>query len=312
MTNYAIRRVADGELIEATRLCFPALPRWSWQARQVIASAPEQLGVDFRRQMVARSADGIAASCLSVLMAGRAATVLAPCFGRNVDPADQDRLAVQLLQRSVDECRNEGAVLIQALLDRSTECRERQWFEAAGFRHLATLLYMECNVQQSPGDAEAGGQARADVQWSSYQADGEESIGRLIERTYVGTLDCPELEGRRTWRDVVDSHKGSGQFDPQGWQIAICNGERAGLALVNRVAGREACELVYMGVVPEFRGRGLGRLLVERAKRSAAELGCGLLTLAVDERNEPALRVYQEAGFRRVGLREAFCVPDVQ
>jgi ribosomal protein S18 acetylase RimI-like enzyme len=67
-------------------------------------------------------------------------------------------------------------------------------------------------------------------------------------------------------------------------------------------------ELVYMGLVPAGRGRGLGRELVRFAQMLASEANCEELTVAVDARNAPALAIYQRAGLvefdrRRVLLK---------
>ena len=140
----------------------------------------------------------------------------------------------------------------------------------------------------------------------------EETIGRLIEETYVSTLDCPELENIRSWRDVIDSHKASGRFDPRGWIIASLKGQLAGLALVNRMTARPACELVYMGVSPAFRGKGLGRVLVQRALEATLLLDADTLTLAVDTRNKPALKHYRRCRFTATDTRDAYFVPPAQ
>lgn len=50
-------------------------------------------------------------------------------------------------------------------------------------------------------------------------------------------------------------------------------------------------------VLPEFRGRGVGRRLLEAIERRARELGCCRLTLEVQENNHRARAVYNSAGF---------------
>jgi ribosomal protein S18 acetylase RimI-like enzyme len=79
--------------------------------------------------------------------------------------------------------------------------------------------------------------------------------------------------------------------------------------LVNRVAARRACELVYMGVAPPFRGRGLGRLLVQRAMHAARLMNERILTVAVDVANTPARQLYLQAAMRIVNRRHVYYVP---
>jgi ribosomal protein S18 acetylase RimI-like enzyme len=60
--------------------------------------------------------------------------------------------------------------------------------------------------------------------------------------------------------------------------------------------GRDAWEVIYLGLTPAARGRGLGRAAI----RHALDLARGqatVLELAVDLRNTPAVRLYRSCGF---------------
>jgi len=53
-----------------------------------------------------------------------------------------------------------------------------------------------------------------------------------------------------------------------------------------------------VGVVPEFRGRGIGRALVLQALAGFAARGARRAYLEVTARNDPAVRMYRDLGFR--------------
>jgi ribosomal protein S18 acetylase RimI-like enzyme len=53
-----------------------------------------------------------------------------------------------------------------------------------------------------------------------------------------------------------------------------------------------------LAVLPEFRGRGIGRALLTAAEARAVERGCCKLTLEVLETNAGARRLYDARGFR--------------
>jgi ribosomal protein S18 acetylase RimI-like enzyme len=57
-------------------------------------------------------------------------------------------------------------------------------------------------------------------------------------------------------------------------------------------------------VLPEFRGRGVGRHLLEAVEAKACELGCCKLTLEVMDNNHRARRAYEAAGFVGYSLQE--------
>jgi ribosomal protein S18 acetylase RimI-like enzyme len=52
-----------------------------------------------------------------------------------------------------------------------------------------------------------------------------------------------------------------------------------------------------LAVLPEHRGRGIGRKLLERIAVAAREAGCCKVTLEVQENNAAARHLYQECGF---------------
>jgi ribosomal protein S18 acetylase RimI-like enzyme len=62
-------------------------------------------------------------------------------------------------------------------------------------------------------------------------------------------------------------------------------------------AARPLINIHDLAVVPECRGQGVGRLLLERVEAKARELGCCKLTLEVRDDNHLAQRLYQRFGF---------------
>lgn len=142
-------------------------------------------------------------------------------------------------------------------------------------------------------------------------------LGRALERSYIETLDCPELCGLRDLSDVLESHRSVGAYDPALWWV-ISAPEPEGCMLFNICQDHDSVELVYLGLSPALRGRGIGsRLLrfgideVERhfvgdadTERGRLRIaGSGGLTCAVDTRNVPAMNLYSHAGFHRFATR---------
>ena len=104
----------------------------------------------------------------------------------------------------------------------------------------------------------------------------------------------PELHHVLTPDEVLAGYRDAAR-DPAGWWLAVADDQPAGVLLLN------GDELTFLGVVPERRGRGIGRRLLELALERAADL-----SLIVDARNAPAFQLYQSAGFEVVGAREVF------
>ena len=135
-------------------------------------------------------------------------------------------------------------------------------------------------------------------EWRPFEKILEAEFRAVLQATYVGSLDMPELEGARALDDVLESHKAAGRFVPERWRLGRVLGDAQAFAilLLAEIPGRNAWEVIYLGLTPAARGRGLGRAVLEHA----VDLARGQvpwLELAVDLRNTPALRLYDSAGF---------------
>jgi ribosomal-protein-alanine N-acetyltransferase len=85
---------------------------------------------------------------------------------------------------------------------------------------------------------------------------------------------------------------------------AMAGSSLAGFVL-SRIAADQA-EILSIAVAPSHRGQGLARKLLDVHLRRLAGYGVTSLFLEVDERNEPARRLYAGLGFTEVGRRESY------
>jgi len=75
--------------------------------------------------------------------------------------------------------------------------------------------------------------------------------------------------------------------------------------ILSRMAAGEA-EILSVAIAPAWRGRGFARPLLDLHVRRLAGLGIRAVFLEVDENNEPACRLYRNAGFSEVGVRKGY------
>ncbi|WP_266202903.1 GNAT family N-acetyltransferase [Pontibacter kalidii] len=81
----------------------------------------------------------------------------------------------------------------------------------------------------------------------------------------------------------------------------------AGWGALTPVSGR----CVYSGVAedsvyihPEYKGRGIGRLLLQRLVQESELAGIWTLQAGILKENEASIKLHEQCGFRIVGLRE--------
>ena len=75
--------------------------------------------------------------------------------------------------------------------------------------------------------------------------------------------------------------------------------------IISRLAADEA-EILSVAIAASERGRGYSRELLANHLGHLAGLGIRRVFLEVEENNEPAVRLYQRAGFQVVGRREQY------
>jgi ribosomal protein S18 acetylase RimI-like enzyme len=205
----------------------------------------------------------------------------------------------ELLTRLLRVEREAGTRLVQSLLPTGSPLAG-MLREAAGFEHLAVLRYLDKRARACPAPEWPAGVDRL-----SFTTERAGLFLTALSRSYEGSLDCPGLAGRRALEDVLLGHRAAGHFDPSNWHVLLENERPIGCLLLGGLGidGGPGQEVVYLGLAPEARGRGLAGRLLGLAETTAAG---GRLVLAVDADNRPALRLYRRHGLagrsRRLAL----------
>jgi mycothiol synthase len=261
--------------------------------------------IDLSGLWVARERTGrITGALLTQPLAGKAAAVWAP----EVKPSwRRPALAAALLHAALADLKARGFRLAQAVLDESAGLRAARDLTKGGMPHVTNLLYLEREtalllprVREGSLLSDPAERSRASphFEWRPFQPSLEAEFRSVLQETYLGSLDMPELEGARALDDIMESHRSAGRFNAHLWRLGYLSGkpEAASVLLMAEVPGRDVWEVVYLGLTPAARGQGLGRAVVQHALELAGGY-VSRLELAVDCRNTPATRLYHATGF---------------
>lgn len=85
---------------------------------------------------------------------------------------------------------------------------------------------------------------------------------------------------------------------------ALVNGKVAGYCGIYLAA--DEGEITNVAVKPSFRRRKIAQALLERIMAQAHERGAQQIFLEVRSHNEPAIHLYQKAGFLQIGVRKNY------
>jgi len=234
-----------------------------------------------------------------------------PGFANDATTAVMSRLRCRLAEL--------GTRFLQASSDSDDDVQRLQ---RLGFDHLAQLAFLVLEKEGFRGVQ--GANSRSDVQFVVVGDNAWllEQVCSIAERTFAGTCDCPRLNQFRSSSEIVDGYRLAPTFDPTLWRLVVVDGQPAGCLLLTAHRATEASatesnaeeakdsladgaggndfgaiEISYMGLVPEVRGRGLGRLVLDEAVRISAQRRAPRMVLAVDRENSPAISLYQRHGW---------------
>lgn len=288
--------------------------------RRLIQIAPEH-GIDLSLLfgIIDRHAgrERVRQACLAVPGAGRTAMMFISEPMKGGDPGGPEAGACERAACVDAVCRHlsahfaERVRVAQALPDpRETHVLEA--LSRAGFKRVGDLRYLRRPLRSRAGiDSSRTLPPGIMVRTVRELGSAADSLlPRALDRSYVDTLDCPELCGVRETADILASHRSTGVFCPDLWWVVFEGEEPEGCMLLSPSPEQRSVELVYLGLSPRLRGRGLGATLLGMGLSAAAERAAGFgriddVTCAVDQRNAPAIRTYDRAGFRAFASRVA-------
>jgi GNAT superfamily N-acetyltransferase len=293
-----IRQATAEDLEPAMRLIL-APPGGTADARSVqefIGFARER-GIDFGGLHVAQRGGRLVSGILPVVSPGRTMLLLCPAGnqGKGTDAA-----TAQLIDPVCHHGGARGIELAQTLIDPQDEALATL-FTQGGFAKMAELHYL-----QGQPMSEASFPPLPDgMAWTAYSAESHRLFGRIILDSYQNSLDCPALNGRRDIDDIIAGHQASGSFDPNLWFLLRERETPLGVLLLSESLRSDSIELVYLGLTPGARGRGLAELMMRQAFASVSARNQQRLCLAVDSQNTPALKLYYRHGMHRIASKLA-------
>lgn len=99
----------------------------------------------------------------------------------------------------------------------------------------------------------------------------------------------------RPWNDPHQDIARKLTVQPELFLVGVSDGA----VMASVMAGYEGHRgwMNYLAVAPRFRGRGLGRLLVEHVERALLERGCPKVNLQVRATNPEAVAFYRRLGY---------------
>lgn len=135
--------------------------------------------------------------------------------------------------------------------------------------------------------------------------DRDDLLG-VFQRTLSGSRDFPNLPQVGSIQAMLERFAEVGFGDDRMWYLARYRQNLAGCLLMTARGDCQVGELLYFGLMPEYRGRGGGRIMVQSALDTAGDRGLPAVIAGVDAENDPAIAIYASLGFDPASRRGVF------
>ena len=171
---------------------------------------------------------------------------------------------------------------------------------------LYPRLFLECDIRGTTGATVPEGPLpdAPELELMRWAPHDYPAAGELIYACYIGHADARindqyrTLHGSLRFLHNIVRFPGCGVFEGNfSWMLRDRrNGALVGMVLCSRVAP-EVAHITQLCIAPAFRGRGLGRVLLQRSAEALVAAGFESISLTVTEANEQAVRLYERSGF---------------
>ena len=138
---------------------------------------------------------------------------------------------------------------------------------------------------------------------------GDAAASRVIGEVLKAPLNRFEMdvEPESMFQQLKDLCRRNGVFHPEDWLIAYQRGREVGIvmpALTELVTRRGT--ILFVGVIPEARGRGLGLALTVKGIQTIASRTPKALLDSTDLQNAPMRKIFKKLGYRLTAIQHYF------
>jgi RimJ/RimL family protein N-acetyltransferase len=241
-----------------------------------------------------------------------------PASTQGPDAPGRTEIIARIVQRLREQAGERGVELFQAIQALPESGRVDQalasGYAMGGLKRVARLLQMESLANEPPPAAEPQPTAersaavavnhsaalplevRPHLEYRPHHAMDWADWCRLVERTYIESLDVPELIGLRRIDSTLLGYARGQSAPARRWWSVWLQGAPVGCVILTPMFESD-CELTYLGLVQEARGKGYSSDMMRFILGWMHRQHRDRLVLAVDERNRPAVATYLKFGF---------------
>lgn len=211
--------------------------------------------------------------------------------------SEPEKTAYELFFRLDSFSQQHDHRITYCLLTENNSAMWRGQLEMHSYRLSATLRSLVCLGSRFPEQSPSIFEQLTRVDHSN-----QALVRKVLRTTFVASRDCPDVP---TFRGVEDRIVGDHRDHLVAWLLWKNTKPIGCLALRDDPVG-ESLELAYIGLVPQERGRGIGKELTRVALWFAGEKKRNKVVTTVDASNGSAVNMYAQLNFIAYAERQLF------
>jgi ribosomal protein S18 acetylase RimI-like enzyme len=217
----------------------------------------------------------------------------------------------QLLNHVIETLQQSpGVRRIEAQLLLYRESSMARPFAEGGFRRYPRLFM---SLPLNGGAGSTGAAQFPDVEFRRWSEEEFQGAAAVITAAYRGHIDSEINDQYRTtggsmrFLNNIVRFPGCGVFDPEASLVVRSKLTRAPLGVILcSMVRSDVGHITQVCLVPEQRGRGLGRALIQCSAAELRRRGSKTLSLTVTQANSGAVNLYKQMGFQLQHIFDAF------
>ncbi|MFC1962004.1 GNAT family N-acetyltransferase [Chloroflexota bacterium] len=287
VSSYIIRNYQPFDFAPCTRLHAEA-ERQEGSQRLLGLDFAERLrrpGYDPWQDVLVAETDREIVACLEMTLEKAIGRIVLNC--RVKSGYRRSGISTGFLQRAEQRARQLGIKRLHACIGEADE-EVKTVLQRLGFCRVRRFLEMDMNLGNF-----SGGIASTCQQMRQGE---EEKLTYLQNRSFTGTWGY-----NPNTLEQITYHSNAGESSPEDTILCYAGDEPAAYCwtrvLPNKLGMGRSGRILMIGVFPEYRGRGIGRVVLEAGLAHLKRKGIQEVALTVDSENRVALSLYRAVGF---------------
>ncbi len=215
----------------------------------------------------------------------------------------EEKIAGEIFTSFVKHIKNlSGCQELKIMLNHSMEFDLNQYLPEMNFYLQSQKQYFGKDLLDL--DMKACEKDVSKLEYKTLSETGDRVFVKLYQKIQSSSLNSDSIEDSLEPEKAFQELKDPERFNPDLWVIAYKDNKPVGIVLPGIEKNRKPLRgfIQFIGVLPEYRGAGTGKILLKKGILEMAKLGAEEYMGSTETRNIPMMKVFSALGCHKANL----------